>query len=67
VAEYDQVLDRIEERPERWPSYIADTRRLLFWRFPYFVVYKLLSTAVHVLAVAHAHRRPGYWRRRKAR
>ena len=61
------VLDRIEESPERWPSYIEGTRRLLFRRFPYFAVYKVLPQAVHVLAIAHARRRPGYWRRRKPR
>jgi toxin ParE1/3/4 len=33
-------------------------------RFPYRVVYVVLGADIDVLAVAHAKRRPGYWRRR---
>jgi toxin ParE1/3/4 len=40
-------------------------RRLLLHNFPYVVVYELFEQEVFVCAVAHASRRPNYWRRRK--
>ncbi len=33
-------------------------------RFPYAVIYKENSTMIWILAVAHGHRRPGYWKER---
>ena len=33
-------------------------------RFPYRIAYLVTSQEVRVLAVAHARRRPGYWRSR---
>lgn len=32
--------------------------------FPYLVAYRIRSDDVYVVAVAHAKRRPGYWRHR---
>lgn len=39
-----------------------DARRYLFRRFPFFVVYRIASPVIQVVAIAHARRRPGYWR-----
>lgn len=39
-------------------------RRLPVARFPYHVVYMLHDDVIHILAVAHDHRRPGYWKHR---
>jgi plasmid stabilization system protein ParE len=39
-------------------------RRLLVAGFPYDVVYRVRDDVLDILAVAHHHRRPGYWRRR---
>ena len=39
-------------------------RRKLVKRFPYLVIFIELEESVRVIAVAHAARRPGYWRRR---
>lgn len=64
VAELDVSIARILESPARWPHYFDPARRYLFHRYPYFVVYQETTTSVWVLAVAHAHRRPGYWRSR---
>jgi toxin ParE1/3/4 len=33
-------------------------------RFPYRVVYLEAETMIHVLAVAHERRKPGYWKNR---
>jgi toxin ParE1/3/4 len=36
----------------------------VFTRFPFTLVYRLRGDEVEILAVAHARRRPGYWRSR---
>jgi toxin ParE1/3/4 len=68
---YDAVMasvDRAAAQPEmgvaarRGPP---GTRRLLIERFPYSMVYLVHNGVLHVLAVAHAKRRPGYWRSRR--
>jgi hypothetical protein len=47
--------------PLRWPAYRAKTRRYVFRRFPYSLVYKVYGDLVRVLAVAHDKRRSNYW------
>lgn len=64
VSELDHALEQILEAPERWPPYLFGTRRFVFHRFPFFVVYRLQGAVVQILAVAHARRRPGYWAER---
>lgn len=39
-------------------------RRAAVRRFPYHVVYLETESAIRILAFAHDHRRPGYWRTR---
>ena len=64
MAELDQAIDKICEGPERWGPYLHGTRRYLLKRFPYLVVYRERPRELQVIAVAHAKRRPGYWRHR---
>jgi len=61
IEELDAAVESIGREPARWPSYIDDTRRYLFRRFPYFLVYRHDAERAQVIAVAHARRRPGYW------
>ena len=62
--EFDRAVSAIAESPEVWPPYVHETRRYLFRRFPFFVVYRLTAEDIEIVAVAHARRRPGYWRDR---
>jgi plasmid stabilization system protein ParE len=62
--ELDRAIDRISERPEAGSPYLSSTRRVLLRRFPFFVVYRVRGDSVQIVAVAHARRRPGYWRAR---
>ena len=64
AAEFERAIQMIAESPERWPPYLAGTRRFLLRRFPFSIVYCERGTIVHILAVAHAKRRPGYWNAR---
>ena len=41
---------------------VLGVRRYLMQGFPYAVVFVELAEQVHVIAIAHLKRRPGYWR-----
>ena len=58
------VLKRIAEHPEAWRGYSKRTRRCQTRRFPYGIVYRILENVILVVAVAHLHRKPGYWKNR---
>ena len=50
--------------PETWPEYLHGTRRYLLRRFPFVIVYRVKEHRIEIVAVAHGHRRPGYWSNR---
>ena len=65
IAELDQAVREIRNAPERWPRHLQGTRKFLFRRFPYSVIYRITDAAIQVIAVAHQRRRPGYWKTRQ--
>jgi toxin ParE1/3/4 len=54
----------IRRYPEAGTRVDQFRRRVVVRGFPYSVVYQTQPDAVLILAVAHARRRPGYWRAR---
>ena len=64
IEEVDRAIDLIVESPSRWPIGEHATRRFVLRRFPFAIIYREKQSAIQVLAVAHGHRRPGYWRER---
>lgn len=64
LAELERAIDLILEAPDRWPPYFRDTRRYVLYKFPYSVIYRASGTLVRIYALAHARRRPGYWKER---
>jgi toxin ParE1/3/4 len=64
VAEVDRAIDFVIKSPGRWPSGEHATRKFVLQRFPFAIIYREKETVVQVLAVAHGHRRPGYWKNR---
>ena len=64
LAEFDVGIENIRTSPELYPPYRHGTRCYLMRRFPYLIVYRTTPTAVQVVAIAHGHRRPGYWKAR---
>lgn len=64
VAEIEDAIGLIAERPHRWPAGRNGTRRFPLRRFPFVVIYRVEEVRVQVVAVAHGRRRPGYWRDR---
>jgi plasmid stabilization system protein ParE len=65
VSQVTRAVQLIADAPHRWPSYSRDTRKFFLRRFPYLVVYRELADVIQVLAIAHAHRRPDYWKSRR--
>lgn len=61
MTELDTAIQRIAEAPDPWAIYQGDTRRYLLRRFPFGVIYRQIDNRIPVLAVAHTHRKPGYW------
>ncbi len=49
------------EYPEIGSPLDDGLRKLVLDRFPYYLIYFLYSEAVHIVAVAHEKREPGYW------
>jgi plasmid stabilization system protein ParE len=67
VAAVDAAVKRIAMRPHAFPALPRPTtvRRAQLRRFPFVVLFRILGhEMIEVLAVAHARRRPGYWRSR---
>ena len=67
LVEIERAVQAVSESPGRWPVFETATRRYPLHRFPYWVIYREREKAIEVLAVAHARRRPGYWRIRKGK
>lgn len=55
------AFERIRQFPRAWHPYTENTRRCQTHRFPYGIVYQILESEILIVAVAHMHRRPGYW------
>lgn len=60
-------LDQIVSHPLTWPTCTRRSRQYRLKRFPYAIVYQVTGEQVILLAIAHAKRRPGYWRKREMR
>jgi plasmid stabilization system protein ParE len=60
----EAVLSKIRRNPGMYPEVHGRVQRALVRRFPYGVFYIVEADAAVVLAVMHASRRPGRWRRR---
>ncbi len=66
LASVDATLDQIGRFPQAGaavPGVPSDVpvRRAPIKGFPYHVIYLETADAIHVLAIAHDKRRPGYW------
>jgi plasmid stabilization system protein ParE len=58
------AIERIRQFPDAWHPLGENVRRCRLRRFPYGLIYHADESGVLVVAVAHTHRRPEYWRDR---
>lgn len=62
----DSAMNRIVADADSHPVLVDDIRWVRVRKFPYMLVFvRENSDSLLVLALAHAKRRPGYWRRRR--
>ena len=62
------TLTQISEAPQAC-TFVGprnEFRRAFVRRFPYQVIFEIRDDLVHVLAVAHLRRQPGYWTARRS-
>jgi len=64
LNELDHAIAQVVEGPWRWPEYSDSVRRYVFPTFPYSLIFFVEGETLHVVAVAHDKRKPGYWRNR---
>jgi len=62
--EVAHVLERIVLDPHLWRERAGGYRRVNCPVFPYYLAYFIRKDSLIVAAVAHGHRKPGYWKER---
>ncbi len=62
--EIGRALRLIADSPQLGPLFDTSRRRMIVRKFPYSLIYQVGARELIILAVAHARRRPYYWRRR---
>lgn len=60
----ESALSRIAEFPNQFARIDARHRECVVKRFPFRIVFREEEKRVLIVAIAHAKRRPGYWRAR---
>lgn len=60
----DVALTDIEADPERFVRIDNRHRSCSVQKFPFQIVFRYVDDLIHIVALAHAKRRPGYWRDR---
>ncbi len=60
-----EAISVIAAAPNVWRPDLEGNRSIPMARFPFRVTYRLEGEFLSIVALAHAKRRPGYWRNRK--
>ena len=61
TREFRSVVALLRERPLIGTPYEEDTRRKVFSKFPFAIIYDVQPDQLTVIAVAHHSRDPDYW------
>ena len=64
LTEIATSLAQIASQPQLYPIYTKNTRKRVLAKFPYSIIFQEKDDVILVVAVAHAKRRPRYWRGR---
>jgi hypothetical protein len=65
LLEFRHAVEKIRSRPRAYPKVTRKFRRHILDRFPYSIIYQPEADRIVIIAVAHLHRRPRYWRGRR--
>ena len=58
------TIERLRQFPHGWHPLSEKVRRCRLRRFQYGPIYQTEENGILIVAVAHSHRRPDYWRDR---
>lgn len=61
LDDFEHTLALLKNHPEIGEPGGSNTRRLIFQRYPYTVVYRLKGDTLEIVATAHHSRHPEYW------
>jgi toxin ParE2 len=64
VGEIEEALRLVEAMPLGWKPINDDLRQRRLKVFPYVFIYAVRTDVIGIVAFAHTHRRPQYWRDR---
>ena len=64
-TEVRRVTNLLLEHPNAGKEVGSGRRKFSLHRFPFTLIYAPSTQVLHLLAVAHDRRRPGYWRSRR--
>jgi plasmid stabilization system protein ParE len=64
LAAVDEAIDRIVADPNAFPAAPAGCRFASLRRYPFRIVFRDDLSQILIVAVAHAKRRPNYWKKR---
>jgi toxin ParE2 len=67
LSAVEQTAERISTHPEAGALLAGEFRKRIVPGFPYNIIYRVWEDYIYLVAVAHHHRRPGYWRQRASR
>ena len=67
LSAVEQTAGRISAHPEAGAPLGGEFRKRIVSGFPYNIIYRVWEDYIYLVAVAHQHRRPGYWRERSDR
>jgi plasmid stabilization system protein ParE len=65
VAAVETAIRNIVDTPNRFLKIGHDCRACSLVGYPFQVVFRRVSPRIQIVAVAHAKRRPGYWKNRR--
>jgi toxin ParE2 len=64
LVEVLNAVERIKHFPKAWHPFSSNTRRCQLHHFPYGVIYQISDAEILIVAIAHLHRKPDYWKER---
>lgn len=67
LAAVEETVQTISTHPEAGARLAGEFRKRIVPGFPYNIIYRVREEYIYLVAVAHQHRRPGYWRERADR
>lgn len=64
LDELVRTVSLIGRNPRLFPSVTPSLRKAVLQRYPYYLLFRQKKNAIEVIVVAHAKRKPGYWKSR---